>query len=48
MTKVKQHPGVETTKKAGTFVPAEKLAGTYSRGANRTTTIGKTVFDGRR
>ena len=25
----------------------EKLAATYSRGAYRTTTIGKTVFDGR-
>jgi hypothetical protein len=37
-------------KKAGTeSVPAfgEKLAATYSRGIYKTTTIGKTVFDGR-
>ena len=35
--------------KAETFVSAfqEKLAATYSRGVYKTTTIGKTVFDGR-
>jgi hypothetical protein len=32
----------------GTFRPFyEKLAATYSRGVYKTTTIGKTVFDGR-
>ena len=29
------------------FASAEKLAATYSRGVYKTTTIGKTVFDGR-
>ena len=39
----------EGNKKAGTLIPAieEKLAATYSRGIYKTTTIGKTVFDGR-
>ena len=36
-------------KRAETIVSAlqEKLAATYSRGVYKTTTIGKTVFDGR-
>ena len=51
--KEKSHsPPAEThrgKKKAGTFVPAfrKDLAATYSRGSYTTTTIGKTVFDGR-
>ena len=42
----KNHPSKQ---KAETFVSAfqEKLAATYSRGVYKTTTIGKTVFDGR-
>jgi hypothetical protein len=43
-----QTTGVQTKRPKRLFRPLrEKLAATYSRGVYKTTTIGKTVFDGR-